>query len=567
MILLLGLALGATVAAAYYPVLSAQFVSWDDDLHVVGNVHVRGLSAENVRWAFTTIHADNWIPLTWLSHALDGQLYGLDPAGHHATSLLLHIANTIVVFLVLRSLTGAVGRSAVVAGLFGLHPLHVESVAWVSERKDVLSALFWLLAMGAYARYARRPTGGRYAWVGLAFVAALLAKPMAVTLPFALLLLDYWPLERLSWRAVVEKVPLLVAAIACSLAALGAQNAGGATRSLAKVGLADRIANALVSYVRYLGLTVWPVRLSPWYSHPADEGPPLAHGAVLLAVLFLVAVSALVLATARRRPHLVVGWLWYLGTLLPVIGLVQVGFQGMADRYTYLPLLGVFIAVVWELDARLESMVPKGRRLGAAIAVVALAGLAVATTRQAQVWHDSRTLWTTTRARNPRASIAHFSLGNLDLADGHVEAAIQDYRRAVKLRSPKPDDYVNAHRVLAGLLVGSDRLAAAAAHYRKALAASGAPEDHNDLANVLEAEGNSAAARRHLERALRLRPAFAEAHNNLGILFANDGKLSEAVAEFRAALRLRPDFAAAQQNLAAVLADQAHEASGGDVAP
>jgi Flp pilus assembly protein TadD len=546
-------ALAVAVVLAYLPVLQGGFVAWDDDLYVVGNRHVHGLSWENVQWAFTTVHSGNWIPLTWLSHAVDAQLYGLDPRGHHATALLLHVANTVLVFLVLRALTGARWRSAAVAALFGLHPLHVESVAWVSERKDVLSAFFWLLAVGAYARCARRPSGRRYALVAVAFAAAMLAKPMAVTLPVLLLLLDYWPLGRLSLRAVAEKVPLVVIALACSIAAFAAQQAEGGTRSLSQIAFADRLGNAAFAYVRYLSLMVWPARLSPWYSHPALEGPPLGDATVIGATLLLASITVGVAAAARRRPYLVVGWLWYLVTLLPVIGIVQVGGQGMADRYTYLPLLGIFIAVVWEVASWRWWNVPAARRAGTVAVLATLAIFAVLTVRQTRVWHDSLTLWTTTLARNPRAAIAYYALGGLYAADGRGDAAIAAYRRALKLRP----DYANAHRELAPLLVRTGRLAAAAAHYRKAIAGGSDPAaNHNDLANVLSSQGRVAEARRHLRLALRLRPDLVEAHNNLGILLAEEGRLREAEAEFRAALQAQPSFAPARQNLAALLAER-----------
>jgi protein O-mannosyl-transferase len=551
---LVAVALALAVAAAYLPALRGGFVAWDDDLYVVGNPHVHALSWDTVRWAFTTVHSGNWIPLTWLSHALDAQLFGLAPRGHHATALLLHVVNTLLVFFVLRALTGALWRSAAVAALFGLHPLHVESVAWVAERKDVLSACFWLLAVGAYARYVRRPSAVRYAITAAAYAAALLAKPMAVTLPLVLLLLDYWPLRRLSRRAVLEKVPLVAVALAAAVAAFVAQQAQGGTRSLAQIAAADRLGNAAYAYMRYLALTVWPVHLSPWYSHPALEGPPLGAATVAGATALLTLATALAVAAARRRPHLIVGWLWYLATLLPVIGIVQVGGQGMADRYTYLPLLGIFMALAWEVASWRWWDAAGARRAGAVAIVATLVVLAVLTTGQARVWHDSLTLWTTTLARNPRAAIAYYALGGIHATEGRVTAAIAAYRRALKLRP----DYANAHRELASLLVRAGRPGAASAHYRKALAAGSDPAaNHNDLANVLATQGRVDAARRHLEIALKLRPDLVEAHNNLGILLAEDGKLREAETEFRAALRVRPDFAPARQNLAAVLAERA----------
>jgi Tfp pilus assembly protein PilF len=553
-VLAISVVLAVAVVAAYVPALHGQFLAWDDNVYVVENPHVRGLSWENVRWAFTTTHTGNWIPLTWLSHMIDGELYGLEPFGHHVTALILHVANTVLVFLVFRALTGAVWRSAAVAALFGLHPLHVESVAWVSERKDLLSAFFWLLTLAAYVRYARRPSGARYALVAVAFVSGLLAKPMAVILPVVLLLLDYWPLRRLSWRAVGEKVPLLLVALACSTGALMAQRSEGGTRALAQIPFADRVTNALVSYVRYLAHTVWPVRLSPWYLHPTLDGLPLAPVVVIGATLLLIAITALAVATRWQRPFLLVGWAWYVITLLPVIGVVQVGSQGMADRYTYVPLLGIFLAVVWELGAAPWWSAPVARRVGAAVALGVLATFAVLTARQTRVWHDSMTFWTETLARTPRAAIAYYALAARYAAAGRVEAAIAAHQRALKLRP----DYVNAHREVAILLARRGRLAAAAAHYRKALANGDQPaEDQNNVGNILLNQGYLAPARRHFERALALRPDFAEAHSNLGVVLAEEGKPREAETEFRAALRVQPQFAPARRNLAALLATHA----------
>ncbi len=554
------LALAGLVAITYAPALRGRFLEWDDDLYVVRNPHVHGLSWSTVRWAFTTVHTGNWIPLTWLSHAADVAVWGLDPAGHHATAVALHVANTVLVFVVWRALTGVLWPSAVVAALFGVHPLHVESVAWIAERKDLLSTLFWLLTLAAYAAYVRRPSVGRYAAVMLAFAAGLLAKPMLVTLPIVLLLLDWWPLRRLSWRAVVEKLPLGVLAATAAVAAVVAQRAEGGLRDTTVVPIAARLANAVVSYVRYLRLTVWPIGLSPWYSHPALEGEPLSPVVVVACAAFLVVATAAVVAGARRHPHLAVGWAWYVITLLPVIGIVQVGGQAMADRYTYVPLLGIFTAVACEVGAWSGWGSPVARRAGVVAGGTVLVALAVLTTRQIAVWHDTTTLWRTTLARNPRAAIAYYGLGGIYAREGRADAAIVAYRRALKLRP----DYANARRDLAMQLVRRGRWAAAAAQYRKLLAAGAGAETHNDLANVLSSEGRTVAARKHLEEALALRPDLVEAHNNLGILLANDGRLDEAETQFRAALATRPDFTVARRNLQAVLAEQRRARAAGE---
>jgi len=543
-----GILLAAAVVVAYLPALDAQFLNWDDDSFVVQNPHVHGLSLAAARWAFSTFHGGNWNPFAWLSHALDCTLFGLDPSGHHAMNLAWHVANTVLVFVALRSLTGAMWPSAAVAALFGLHPLHVESVAWVAERKDVLSTFFFLVGLAVYAPWARTGNLRWYAAVVGAFVLGLLAKPMVLTFPCVLLLLDHWPLRRLGWDALREKLPLLGLAAAGAWITVVAQRSAQAFALAESIALPDRIANALVSYVRYLKLTVWPMGLSPVYSHPALEGPPLTVATIAGAGLLLVAMTVLAIGLARSRPHLLVGWLWYLGTLMPVIGLLQVGGQAMADRYTYVPLIGIFLAVVWEVAA-LPIWEP-ARRREAAIAVVGcvLALLGVRTWQQAQVWHDSWTFWRYTLAANPRAAVAYYALGGMYAKEGRVDEAIHAYRRCLKLRPSA----VNAHNEAGNLLVQRGRLAAAAAHYRKAIAGRPvAAEDHSNLANVLQRQGNSAAARRHLEIALRLRPDFAEAYNNLGIIFGEEGRMAEAAEHFREAVRLRPDFAIARGNLAA----------------
>jgi protein O-mannosyl-transferase len=545
-------ALATVVTAVYLRALGGAFLNWDDNVYVTENPYIQdGLSWRTLAAVFTTVHTGNWIPLTWLSHALDLQLYGHDPLGHHVTALVLHVANTILLFLVLRRVTGAVWRSAVVAALFGLHPLHVESVAWVSERKDVLSTFFWLLAIAAYARYLARQTAGRYLLVAAALVVGLLAKPMLVTLPFVLLLLDYWPLGRLSWRAVREKVPLVALALAFAAGAFTAQRAAGAMEQAARVGLADRLANAVVCSVEYLRLTVWPVDLSPWYSHPALEGPRLPVPVVGRAALVLLAISLLAAVTVKRRPYLAVGWLWYLGTLFPVIGVVQIGAQAMADRYTYVPLIGIFVAVTWLLGALPWWRHPVGRRAGTAITAGVLAVLSALTWRQIGVWHDSATFWAYTLRVNPRAAVGYYAVGTMLAKEGRSGEAVHAYRRALKLRP----DLWSWHAEVADLLYGQGRLAAAEAHYRKAVALRpDEPVVRNSLANVLMRQDRLQPARRQLEAALARRPDFAEAHNNLGIVLAREGRLREAVGEFEAALRVRPDLAAARTNLAAVQA-------------
>ena len=329
---------------AYSPVVNHDFLSYDDNQYIVSNPHVSpGLTRDGFVWAWTHFHAANWHPLTWLSHMVDCQLFGVESAKHHFVNLLLHTANAIALFLVLRRLTGETWRPFWVAAFFALHPLHVESVAWVAERKDLLSTFFGLLALGAYARYADRPGLGRYLLVVLAFVLSLLSKPMLVTLPFVLLLLDGWPLRRDGWRwLVLEKVPLLLVSAASCAVTVFAQRAGGAVVPLERMPLEVRAASAVLAYLGYLRQTIWPIGLAGFYPMQA-----MRLGTVAAAGLGLVLVTGLALALRRRAPAVLVGWLWYLGTLVPVIGLVQVGAQASADRYTYVPLIGIFIAGAW----------------------------------------------------------------------------------------------------------------------------------------------------------------------------------------------------------------------------
>ncbi len=348
--------------AAYLQITRNEFILFDDDQYVTENIHVlHGLTFESVRWALTTGHAANWHPVTWLSHMADIEVFGLNPAGHHLTSLLLHIFNSVLVCLVLERLTGVFWPGACVAALFALHPLHVESVAWVAERKDLLSAFFWFLTMGAYGFYVECPTRGRYAAVVAFFVFGLLSKPMVVTLPVVLLLLDYWPLGRLCGEAgrrpskalalLLEKWPLLLLAVLSGVVTFCAQQSAGAVSSLEKTPLSARIANASVSYIEYIRKTFWPSHLAVLYPYPRMGIPAWQ---VLAAASAILGVTLYVIAKAERRPYLAVGWLWYLVTLVPVIGLVQVGSQARADRYTYIPLIGVFIMMAWGAADALE---------------------------------------------------------------------------------------------------------------------------------------------------------------------------------------------------------------------
>ena len=582
--ILVGFLLAGVVLAVYWPVLSFDFVSYDDTLYVTRNAHVqRGLGAESLRWAWTTLYAANWQPLTWMSHMADWDLYGSYAGGHHATSVLFHAANTLFLFVLLDRTTGSPWRSALAAALFALHPLRVESVAWVSERKDVLSAFFWFLTILAYLRYVRAPSAGRYALVAIGLVLGLAAKPMVVTLPVTLLLLDYWPLGRLgaaapkgtAWRLVREKLPLLVLVAAASVLTIVAQRRGGAMGPLAEHPLGVRIGNAVVSYVSYLGKTLWPRDLSVLYPHP---GGTLAGWQIAASAAVLLLATAVALRERVRRPYVFVGWLWYLVTLAPVIGLIQIGEQGMADRYTYVPLVGIFVAAVWLLPVPAGAVVP---RLVPALAVAALLALAVRTSWQLSAWRNSLTLYEHTLAVNEANPTAHANLGAELVRLGRIDEARPHFQRCIELsprcttgrenlaalllKEGKVDeaimryeewlrieaDSAEAHEGLGQAFARLGRVAEAEAHYREALRLE--PDRfgaHFNLAVLLLDEGHAADAVVYWQEAARIRPEYADAHYGLGNALARLGRDAEAVSAYLTVLRLAPDAFAAHFNLA-----------------
>jgi protein O-mannosyl-transferase len=463
----IAVALALCTFLVYSRVCRATFVLYDDELYVFANPKVlSGVTGAGTWWAFTSFYAANWHPLTWLSLQLDAELFGRQAWGFHLTNLLLHIANSVLLFLVLQRLTGNQTRSAVVAALFALHPLHVESVAWVAERKDVLSTLFWLLTLAGYAHYVENPSWCRYLLVAAPFALGLLAKPMLVTLPFVLLLLDYWPLRRLSFapatlrRLLLEKSPLFALSAVSCVVTWYAQQSYGAVQSLQGFPLEIRVGNALLSYVVYLRKTVWPVDLAVLYLHP---GSALSLWQAAAAGVILLAATALILKGAARFPYLAVGWLWYLGTLIPVIGLVQVGIQGMADRYTYVPLIGVFVAVTWaiaDLTAHWHL-----QRVMIAFTAVILITCAVYAWIQVRYWQDDVTLWQHTLQVTPNSMPAHKNLAEGLRRQGRLGEAMREYQTILAI---DPEDS-EAHNNLGYLLVMGDDLEGAIVHFRLAL--------------------------------------------------------------------------------------------------
>jgi len=617
--------LAGLILVLYFQVVHHEFINLDDWQYVVDNPDIRsGLSLRGLRWAFTSLHASNWHPLTWLSHMVDCEIYGLNAGGHHMTSLLFHVLNTVLLFLVLARMTGAPGRSGIVAALFALHPLHVESVAWVAERKDVLSTFFLILTLGSYTLYLEKPERWKYGTTVGLYALGLMAKPMLVSLPLLLLLLDYWPLrggavperplpeaestggregkggrppvvspkkrafpakktnslvrapERRDLRhRIVEKAPFFVLALASSVITLYAQASGGAMRTLDAIPPAERMANALVSCIAYIGKMFWPSHLSVFYPYPAaiPLWKPLGAAALILLVTYFV------LRERTRRPWFFTGWFWYLITLFPVIGIVQVGPQSMADRYTYVPLIGLFIAVTWGMgELFTRRRVPAVLRSLVVLAV--LAGLSIVTWYQAAHWKNSRTLFEQAlkatennalahnnlavalagerdRARamahyrealriKPNHYGAHFNLANHLSALGETGEAISHYNEAIRL---KPD-YTAAHNNLGLLLFRRGNLEEAEGHFLEAVKYGPVKAGMiYNLAMISVARGEGEKGIRFLREALRMKPDYGEAHNLLGIVYSGQGKEKEAADCFRNALSCDPRFDAARLNL------------------
>ncbi len=508
--LTVGLALLALIVFA--PAMRNGFVGYDDEIYLTANSRVQaGLTWGNVRWAFTTFHGSNWHPLTWLSHMGGWSLFGSAAFGHHLINVLLHAFNAALVFLALRALTRDRWPSAFAAAVFATHPLHVESVAWAAERKDVLSAFFVLWTLLAYARFVRTKRRLAYGGVVFSYAFALLAKPMAVTLPFVLLLMDYWPLGRRSEmertpisRLFGEKAPLFVAALASCIVTLIAQAHGHAIARLDEIPLGARVANAVVSYWKYIGKTFWPMDLAVMYPHPSHAIGWIEGGAAGLALLLVTVIAA---KAGRKRGYLIVGWLWFAGMLVPVIGIVQVGSQSMADRYMYLPLTGLTIMAAWGLRDGFGrwKQTPAVFAYAAAAALVALSAVTQANLRH---WRDGRTLFSHAAAVTRDNAIAHYNLGTLELREGHVAAAERHLLEAVRINP----GYADAHANLGALRLGRGDYAGARAHLEQALRCE--PRDAvvlTNLAIVCLQTGLPTEAARHIEQALTVDPGYPAA--------------------------------------------------------
>jgi tetratricopeptide (TPR) repeat protein len=540
------LVLAAITFAVFGQTLRHEFVDYDDNNYVYDNpVVARGLTLKGIVWAFTSTHASNWHPLTWLSHMLDCQLYGLHPGGHHLTNVLFHTATVIALFLILRQMTGALWRSAFVAAVFAIHPLRVESVAWVAERKDVLSGLFFMLTIGAYVRYARRPWSlARYGLVVLLFAMGLMCKPMLVTLPLVLLLLDYWPLRRVEPRKlsglVLEKLPLLALSAASGVATLLAQNK--AMQSTESLSLPLRFGNALVTCLVYLGQMVWPARLAVFYPYPRHGQPAWE---VALAGMLVAGLSAVAWVQRRKQPWILIGWLWYLAMLLPVEGIIQVGVQAHADRYTYLPQIGIYVAVTWMAAGWRMNRVALGGLMAGVVGV-----LMVCAWKQTAYWQNGETLWSRALACTTGNSVAELNLGVALDQKGRGDEAITHYQKALDIYPGKAE----AHDNLGTALLKKGKVDEAITHYQQAVQINpGFAAAHNNLGNAFRQKGSVDEAITQFQQALQINPGFADAHLNLGNALLQKGKVDEAITHFQKALQINPDHAEAHDNLGIAL--------------
>jgi len=520
--------------AVYWQVLDNDFVILDDDKYVTENIRVhKGVTLDGLTWAFTSSHSSNWHPLTWISHMIDCQLYGLNPSGHHITSLLFHVANTLLLLLILVRMTGVLWQSSFVAALFALHPLHVESVAWVAERKDVLSTFFMMLAVGTYILYVKKGNIRRYLLVVLFFILGLMSKPMLVTLPFILLLLDFWPLGRFCLLhdtrnvvtgqqtnektdilgLVLEKVPFFALAVGSSIVTFIVQERGGAMEIAKTYSIQTRIINAFVAYIEYIVNMVWPVKLVVLYPHPGNS-LPLWRG--VAAGLALVLITIFVIRKARKIPYLAVGWLWYVVTLIPVIGIVQVGSQAMSDRYTYITLIGLFVIIAWGTKDLLSKWLHRKICLGT-LAVIILPVLIILTWKQVQYWENSNTLFNHTLKHTSNNFVIHNNQGIVLREQGHTEEAIKHYLQALRSNP----DY-------------------ALAYY--------------NLSNAYAEQGKDKKVIEACKQAIRIKPDYADAHYNLGVAYGGSHKYEDAMEAFKQVIRIDPDYLQAHYNLGGVYA-------------
>ncbi len=563
--------LAVSTLLVFWQVRNFDFINYDDDLYVYGNQHVvSGLTFDNIIWAFTTGHATNWHPLTWLSLMLDCQLSlpgGPNPGWIHLMNVLLHLINTLLLFTVLKKMTGSLWSSAFVAAAFALHPMHVESVAWIAERKDVLSTFFLLLTLAAYTGYVRRPSVFRYIAALALFAMGLMAKPMLVSLPFVLLLLDYWPLNRFMpqtgesaaiadklptfYRIVIEKVPFFVLSVISSVITFMVQHRAGAVVDIDALSLNKRIANAFLSYADYIGKMVWPTNLAIFY--PFNNAVSVSFRLVAISALLLLVISVFVLRYGRSQRYLPVGWFWFVGTLIPVIGIVQVGSQAYADRYTYIPYIGLFIMLAWSLP-QLFSKLPSATRLsspkrkivlGIAMAIV-LTTLGICAHRQVNCWKNGVTLFSHALGVTQNNYMAYNSLGVAYDHLGRWPEAVEEFGQAIKI---KPD-YAEAHNNLGIVYAGLSRWQDAIDAYKQAIKIKPNFAVAYCYLGIAYTEiGRSADAIDAYQQAIKFKPDLAEAYFNLGLAFGNLGRSADAIDVFKQAIKIKPDYAEAYYNL------------------
>jgi len=540
------------VLGLYNRVSRYPFINFDDNRYVSENAHVRaGLTAETVKWAFTTTAESNWHPLTWLSHALDCQLFGMNAGGHHYTNVLMHAVNAVLLFLILQSATGSAWRSFVVALLFAVHPVNVESVAWVAERKNVLSMLFFLLSLQAYQSYAKKPGAGRYLLLIFLFACGLMAKPMVITLPFVLLLWDYWPLQRIkavsdrdptrgSLRPfsslIMEKIPLFALSAASAVVTMKVQRAGGAMNLGTQYSFPARLGNALVAYAGYIRIALWPAGLAPLYPHP---GNLLPLWGILFAAIVLTVITVVVVTRARRQRYLLVGWFWFLGTLVPMIGLVQVGGQAMADRYAYLPFVGLFLIACWGAPDLAHSLKISSWWLAIASAGVALA-LVLVTNAQLSFWKSSEALWSHTIKVTAPNFVAQDNLGSALVADGRIEDALPHFEAAAKIYPADPVAWLNigTHNEQTG------KIELAIKQFQSVLTMTPDPELQvkalENMGAAYRQKHDYAQAKRSYQEALAIRPDDSRAWVGMGLVSLQSGNAAEAAANFARAMELQP---------------------------
>ncbi|MHC4125993.1 MAG: tetratricopeptide repeat protein [Planctomycetota bacterium] len=554
--------------AVFWQVKNCEFIEFDDSMYVYDNPHVNeGLKADNIIWAFTAFHSSNWHPLTWISHMVDCEFFGLEAGRHHMVNLLWHSINVVLLFALLKAMTGAVWPAGFAAALFAVHPMHVESVAWVAERKDVLSTFFWLLTMAAYMQYARRPGSLRYSIVLIVFVLGLMAKPMLVTLPFVLLLLDYWPLGRFeavklsrrggqkkkrpaqarsdvgTWVFLIrEKFPFFVLSAVSCVVTFFAQRSFGSVVDIGGIALPYRIANSIVSYGRYIYKLFWPMKLAVLYPHPLGD---VVLRQVFLALLLLGVITILVFRFGRRYRFLTVGWFWYLLTLVPVIGLLQVGVQAMADRYTYVPYIGLFIMIAWGANNLPANW--RFRKIGPAVtSIVIVSVLSVCSYRQLIYWHDTGRLFERTLAVTEKNFLAHNVLGDYLLGQGRIEESIAQNSKALEFNPNFMYSYVSLGTAFAKQ--GKEKRAIGC--YLKAIEIEpDAFYAHNSLGKLLFLQGDYAGAACYLREALRIKPEDLELLRNLADAYVKSGKFTEAISGYQKLIEINPGDLAVKNNM------------------